>query len=284
MGEPVYYSLRRMPPYQGTVQIIEVDGHRAISRDGALWQVHLRTSGVGRVSQVAWSEERGGLIETDYTRAILAALRNRPHGPFPFTDHLELWLLGAGDGLPLALLQTLVDGPPPMVHQADWNAGLGEYHAFVAPSLFSDPAPDQEMPMAHAEVLTRCVRAAAGPLPRAQWFRRTDDGSGVGLTGLNLDVGMAGRMLRADDFPELLLREEWDNDLHRRLVEEYHDWQAPNLLTNTGLRRSTRDALEHAACRQAQRLYAVRQLLPEIVNQDLVEAALVEGRMRQAAM
>ncbi len=284
MGEPVYYSLRRMPPYQGTVQIIEVDGHRAISRDGVLWQVHLRTPGMVRVSQVAWSEDRGGLIETEYTRSIIAALRRRPPGPFPFTDHLELWLLAANDGLPLALLQTLVEGPPPLVHQADWNAGLGEYRAFVAPSLVSDQAGDGEMPIAHAEVLTRCVRAAAGPLPRAQWFRRLVDGGGVGLTGLNLDSGMAGRLLPAPDFPELLLREEWDNELHRRLVEEYHEWQAPNLLTNTGLRHSTRDTLEHAACRQAERLYSVRQLLPEIINRDLVEAALVEGRMRQAVM
>jgi hypothetical protein len=280
MGEPVYYSLRRMPPYQGTVQIVEVDGHRAISRDGIHWQVHLRTPGLRRVSQVSWSEDRGGLIETDYTNSILSALRSRPAGPFPFSDHLELWLLAADDGLPLALLQTLVEGPPPQVHQADWNAGLGEHQAFVASAL--NPGDPAETVISHAEVLTRCVRAAAGPLPRAQWFRRTDDGGGIGLSGLNLSPGMAGRLVRVDAFPELLVRERWDNELYRRLVEEYHEWQAPNLLTNTGLRRTTRDVLEHAACRQAERLYAVRQLLPEVINRDMVDAALVEGRMRQA--
>lgn len=280
MGEPVYYSLRRMPPYQGTVQIVEVDGHRAISRDGIQWQVHLRNPGMGRVSQVSWSEDRGGLIETDYTHSILSALRSRPSGPFPFSDHLELWLLAADDGLPLALLQTLVQGPPPQVHQADWNAGMGEQQAFVASAL--NPGDPGETIISHAEVLTRCVRAAAGPLPRAQWFRRTEDGGGIGLSGLNLDSGMAGRLVRVDGFPELLVREHWDNELHRRLVEEYHEWQAPNLLTNTGLRKATRDVLEHAACRQAERLYAVRQLLPEVINRDMVDAALVEGRMRHA--
>ena len=66
-------------------------------------------------------------------------------------------------------------------------------------------------------------------------------------------------------------------------IRDYHDWQAPLLLTHDNLPRATRDRLERAACRQAEKLYRVRHLLPQMLNPDLLKVAMVEAVMRRAA-
>jgi hypothetical protein len=45
---------------------------------------------------------------------------------------------------------------------------------------------------------------------------------------------------------------------------------------------ATRARLERAACRQAEKLYAVRALLPEVIDTDLVKTAFVEAVIRRA--
>jgi uncharacterized protein YbaR (Trm112 family) len=116
-----------------------------------------------------------------------------------------------------------------------------------------------------------------------QWFRRSADGSGAGLSASCLAPGLAGRRLEAGDFPELLLREEWGSDTETGLVRDYHDWHAPGLLTHSHIARPTRVRLEQAACRQAKKLYHVRQLLPEMLNPDLIKVAMVEAVLRQTS-
>jgi hypothetical protein len=120
------------------------------------------------------------------------------------------------------------------------------------------------------------------PLERAQWFRRESDGSGTGLHGNRLISAHVGRRLDHDAFPELLLRENWEVEPERMLVGDYHDWQAPHLLTHTTLTRPTRERLERAACRQAEKLYRVRHFLPEIINRDLLNVAFVEAVIRRS--
>ena len=172
------------------------------------------------------------------------------------------------------------------VIKAEWVAGFRDDESFYAPSLAAagSLSPDDKTHIAHAQVLSRCVRAAAGSIPRAQWFRRQQDGSGSGLNGLNLSAGMKGRMLDAGQFPELLLRDAWPTDSHQLLVRDYHHWQAPYLLTHSDLTTETRRQLELAACQQAERLYSVRKLLPEVINQERVDAALVEAVIRRTAV
>jgi hypothetical protein len=132
-------------------------------------------------------------------------------------------------------------------------------------------------------VLSRCIQKAAGPLERAQWFRREHDGSGTGLHGNRLESAHVGRQLSHEAFPELLLRESWEAGPEQMLVGDYHDWQAPYLLTHTTLPRSTRERLERSACRQAEKLYKVRHFLPEIINRDLLNVAFVEAVIRRSA-
>ncbi len=282
----IYYSLRSLSPYEGTIQVVETDGFRALSRDGETWRVRMRAGSGRRAVHGTWREQDSEQLEIEQMQPGFELLRGRPKTPFPRRDTVELWLLDADSLLPLALLRSLVpEQKPTRVTEAIWLAGFRDDESFYAPSLAAagSLSPDDNTPIAHAEVLNRCVRAAAGTLPQAQWFRRSEDGSGAGLDGLNLSAELQGRTLDADLFPELLVREVWPSETHELLVRDYHHWQAPYLLTHSDLARSTRERLELAACQQAERLYSVRSLLPEVVNKERVDTAMVEAVIRRTA-
>lgn len=93
---------------------------------------------------------------------------------------------------------------------------------------------------------------------------------------------LRGRHLRAAHFPELLLRTDWDDPADRGLVSDFHHWQAPLLLTLSGLRPDTRKRLERVACRRPMELFRVRHLLPEVANPDMIKVPLVEAALRIA--
>jgi hypothetical protein len=277
-----YYSLRRLSPYQGTVQVVECPGFRAMSADGMRWRVQFLNQRTRFSSYGVWrTDGHGSLIETERTRPIIAALRERPPLPFPLADRLELWLLDAQAYLPLALLaSTLPERTPAQATVLQWRTALAGDDTFRAPSLGGAEGVSH---IPHRTVLDRCVQRTAGSRPRAQWFRRGDDGTGEGLDRPGLDRMLVGRRLERTAFPELLLRPDWGSDQERDLVRDYHEWHACNLLTHTNLTRATRAELEHAACRQAGKLYRVRYLLPEIVDNERLEVAMVEAVIRQSA-
>ena len=285
MSAARYYSMRRFSPYQGTVQVVETAGFRAMSSDGLTWRVQFLKQRTRLSSYALWrADGSGNLIETGRTSEFIGALRNHPPFPFSPTDNLELWLLDVKQHRPLAILaSTLSHINPPRAVDSVWHAALEGDDSFVAPSLSAVGSQGvSPSPISHCEVLSRCVQKAAGPLDRAQWFRREQDGSGTGLHGNRLDAAQVGRKLERDEFPELLLRQEWDDAREKNLVHDYHDWQAPNLLTHRNLTHATRDRLEHAACRQAEKLYKIRHFLPEIVNTDLLNVAFVEAVIRRS--
>jgi hypothetical protein len=282
MTVPRYYSLRRLSPYQGTVQVVDCPGFRAMSADGMRWRVQFLNQRTRFSSYGVWrADGHGSLIETERTQPIVAALRNRPPLPFPLADRLELWLLDAREQLPLALLaSTLPERVPAHATLSQWRTALAGDDGFRAHSLSGD---DGVSHIPHRSVLDRCVQRAAGSRPQAQWFRRDGGGGGEGLVRSGLDRALAGRWLERQVFPELLLRAQWDSDQERDLVHDYHEWHAPSLLTHTNLSRATRAALEPAACRQAGKLFRVRYLLPEIVDTERLQIAMVEAVIRQSA-
>lgn len=211
----------------------------------------------------------------------MRALREHPPLPFPLADKLELWLLDEKDALPLAILGATLPRPkPPRVAHTTWQAALKCDDSFRAPHYAELGAPADGA--SHREILEKRVRETAGESPRAQWFLRDGAGDGQGLSGHNLEPAQAGRRLACQQFPELLLRERWDNRADATLARDYHDWNAPKLLTHSSLSRATRDRLERAACRQAEALYRLRHLMPEVVNPDLMQVALVEAVIRRA--
>jgi len=282
MDDVHYYSLRRLSPYQGTVQVVDLTGFRAMSGDGITWQVRVQSRYPRYAGRAVWrADGSGNLIETDRTRPFFDAMRTAPPLPFPLADRRELWLLDGRDQLPLALLaSTLERAAPPPTFAPQWRAALDGDDSFVS-RTFSSGNTVSLIP--HCELVSRCVQKAAGGSVRAQWFIRAADGSGTGIGGSRISDALRGRRLVREAFPELLVTERWDTDAERGLVRDYHDWLAAGLLTHGGLTRGTRDRLEQAACRQAEKLYYVRQLLPEVLNPDLVKVAMVEAVMRRSA-
>jgi len=283
MSDVRYYSMRRLSPYQGTIQITQLRDFRAMTTDGVTWRVQFLNQRSRISSHAVWRDDgSGNLIETSRTSDLIRALQAHPPFPFPAEDTLELWLLDAEEQKPLALLATTLGSHhPPHDMPVAWQATLPGSDDFVAPSL-TPTTKTATSHIAHSEVLNRFVQKAAGPLERTQWFRREDDGTGTGLHGNRLHGLQEGRTLKQSSFPELIVRERWDVEQERNLVRDYHDWQAPQLLTHTTISRPTRDRLERAACRQAEKLYRVRHLLPEIVNPDLLNVAFVEAVIRRS--
>jgi hypothetical protein len=278
-----YYSMRRLSPYQGTVQVVELPGFRAMSKDGHAWELRIEAPGA-RPRRTMWREGDVYEVEINERNApFLLALRDRPPLPFALADTLELWLLDAHTQAPLALLASaLPHMAPPNTVDTTWRASFSGDDSFVAPSLQAATAHPAEHPfIAHREVLSRCVRTAAGTRPSAQWFLRGAGGVGHGLNGTGLAPELIGRDLEAREFPALLLRDDWGDAVETALVRDYHDWLAPTLLTHSNLTREQRERLERAACAQAEKLFAVRHLLPEVINHDLIEVALVEAVLRR---
>lgn len=282
---PTYYSLRQWAPYQGTVQIVDVPGFRAVSRDGHRWQVQVRNEGIRFFTYGSWcADGSGNLISTDQTRELVEALEQQPPLPFPAIDTVELWLLDQQEQMPLALLRSIPEGRKPFVSGGvRWQAALVHGADFVSETILKLAEKDGQ-PIPHHEILERCISAEAGAFPATQWFQRQADGSGVGLAANQLPAEKMNRVLSAECFPELLVREHWDEEMYSALVADYHAWQSPELLTHVGISSQARDRLERKACQLAQRVYSLRNVLPSIINRDLVNAAFVEGMLRQTAV
>jgi hypothetical protein len=308
-----YFSVRRPNPLRGPLQVVEVAEGRAFSADGAGWQVELRSA--RRLRQPPWGDigpgrneplffvygrwsSRQGLTRVPVNpllgdqsghpalEPLLTALEGMPALPFAPGDDLELWLLDGRAGRPLALLQSLAaDAAPPLARVPPWEATPVEDPGFQSPAYcaWAQSRGRSASALAHRQVLADLVRAVAGSPPAAQWFRRDGQGGGSGLEGCGLPPGLAGRRLEAAEFPEMLLRSDWEEEPLRGLVADLLQWQAPALLALWTLSREQRSALEHAAARRALALHPLQRLLPLMVNREVLAPALVEAVLRRSA-
>jgi hypothetical protein len=278
-----YYAVRRLNPYRGVVQVVDVDDAEARSLDGVTW--HLRADdGQGWVRPVGvWVEGEGlkaGVGER-YPE-LLAALADKPTLPFPLADTVELWLLAKDSGRPLALL----GANRPSVHRhglpdLEWIPFALTYRAFHSPAL-SEALGDGPRVSRHRDIIERQVNATARPYAAAQWFRRRADGSGEGLSGYRLAPGWEDRVLAAEAFPDLLVSESWNSRLEKSVIWDYHAWLSPFLLCWPTLADAVRSRLEAAACLRPQWLAQVYRLLPKVLERDAIQAALVAARLQQA--
>lgn len=284
--EAEYYSVRQLNPYRGATQVVDMGDARAYSFDGVHWQIRCRNQFGQHWTLGIWSNDESHLaVDTDATRALIEALKERPELPFPCDDTLELWLLDKREKRPLALLRSARESEtPPAVADQEWRAFMLEDNSFAAPSLREMDAkrPQKAWPVRHRDVLERLVNNAARPLPTVQWFRRDSHGSGTGLSGMRLEPELHERQLARAEFPELIVRERWNNVAERTLVQEYHDWNAALLLTHCKLSTHARTRLERSACAQPDKLLHIFRLIPEFVNRDPVDIALVQARLMAA--
>ncbi len=272
---PQYYALRRFCPYQGVVQVVEVGNARAYSEDGQHWTVRIERSYTRYDACSEHDEDTPVATAND----LMEAINNHPGIPFPLEDRVELWLLHKETQLPLALIKSrrhLEDADA--VTDPTWHPFLGSNTDFKSPTL--DEKRKQTRSTARAQdVLEREINMAARPRPKLQWFARASNGSGVGHSGMRVDEALLGRQLAVDDFPELLVREDWADDTRRELVREYHEWYAPSLLAHQNIRNETRAWLENAARRRPDVILKHYPMYPEVLDEEAMQVSLVSGRL-----
>lgn len=304
---PILYSQRMLNPFHGIVNVLELYDADAVSRDGVNWALFIRGDREfeegenGTLIPVEtpdikfgdWSREQGlrrapVRFVTDYDRLdalgmhLLEAVREHSDElPFPLCDHYEFWLLHGGSGLPLALLDSACNPMKlEMPYRPAFRAGIRSRTRFVQNS--EEAVNPDNTDRSPSERLEKIINAAAGHPHRAQWFKRGPDGSGIGLEGVNIDVDLEGRHLDAEDFPELLIRDDLPNAEEVVLIRDYLDWQAPWLLQLQFLTEASRALLEQVACRQVHEIAKYYLLYPEVIDQERITAAMVESRLRCA--
>lgn len=264
-----YYSIRRLSPYMGVIQVIDLGTVRAYSTDGRKWRPR-------RLGEEERERAQPDIEAPDSAEVLRHALRERPSIPFPPGDRYELWLLHRETRMPLALLRTehwahnMVEIPNP-----SWRPFLWGDHSFMP----TDPGKLGGIGPRYREALERQVDFAARPQPAAQWFERHADGSGTGLLGLRVEASESGRHLPGHAFPELLCSEHWPEPAQAQLVSTFHDWNAALLLAHGNLSPPTRARLEAAAARRPQKLLETYRMLPRVLDSSRMSASLVAARL-----
>jgi hypothetical protein len=296
------FAVRRVNPFEGVLQVLELPGARAYSADGVTWQIQVQAErpdhtwrSLGDAMPVRqffnfglWDAEDGlhrvpanpvldiGAMSkaagelTDTLRSLLDRL------PFTQIDRYECWSVDRA-GCPVALLATTEDASLiARLRVSGWQATRRADCSFVAPSCADQDAPSPGRPDNRecAERLERIIRDRG---PDKTWFERLGDGQArrVGPTGEPLGAATTA-------LPPLVLDTEFDDPAARRLVIEYVDWLAPRLLLLDPLGDELRGRLEQAACRRAAEIEAVYRLIPRIIDAAALSAARVEARLRCA--
>jgi hypothetical protein len=289
------YAQRLLNPFRGVVHVIRYESAEAVTTDGIEWDIYVANDalldGLGRAGKRAqisdiryghWSAEkglkRGPLYPSDDFRRLedMGAvvyehlLRVHREVPFQFRDQFELWLLGR-DNQPLALLHSVrndseTDTRPPL----DWRAGIAAQERFQSGAIAG-------LTESAGAYLTRYVNSLASGV--AQWFRRSDDGAGLGLHTLRGGDPLRGRVLEADAFPPLFIATAGMDEAHTRLVRDYHAWQAPWMLLLPYLDPAIRSALEASAREQAEMIEKHCRLYPTVIDRPALQAARVEAAL-----
>ncbi len=303
------YSVRRLNPFLGVVQVMAADDSRALSLDGKNWEIQIRAElpgdTWGGISMAppsvrflrfgVWSPSQGlrkvpANPLLDLTKMIpmaddlILALEERYNQiPFVLADRFEYWLLEARNRYPLALLSSAIDESQLVVPTSpSWIASHSGTQDFsLAKTKPQKPAhprgADQHQNMSAVERLVRIRNGDAG----ACWIER--DASGIGKT---LDVNVDKRSaiplstIDADLFPPLLLQSKWEEPQHQTLISAYLDWLSPYLLTLQHLRDDIRGNLEVAAQRRATLVNNIWRLYPRVVDHGTIDRARVEARIR----
>ncbi|MES9851775.1 MAG: hypothetical protein ABW170_08085 [Candidatus Thiodiazotropha sp. L084R] len=295
------FSIRRLNPFNGLLQVYQLDSARALSANGQVWEIQVlsdtpqglwantpfgapqyfsfglwsETSGLKQVPVNPLFDIRSMISASD--RLIDSLKPALARLPFTMLDHYELWLLDESNQQPLALLHSCrmesemeLNNIPPKWIAAD----QGDF-SFVSPHLSRRGLPNHDgyNPRVHTSVLEAEVQHRAGFQPRTAWFYRDSD-SGI------MDVeGDRTIELR---FPNLPLLESGYDDENAQLIDDYIVWKAPQLLMLPDLSDTTRERLEKMAVKQPEQIDRLWLLYPEIHNNGLLKRARVEARIRIA--
>ena len=292
------YCLRRLQPFQGTLQVLECDAGRALSLDGVSWQIQVGL----HWSSNAWSSfadtvQKSGFVPycnwngesqrrmlplpahadralaKEQAEQVLEELESqRSRLPFAAGDPFELWLLDDRDQLPLALLGAARERPAAGGRPAGrWRS----YPLHGGAGAYRHPS---ETPL--AERAASLVNRRGGSSPSLQWFLRRPDGSGQGLWGRHLHADQTKRELPADAFPPALLRDP--EGPREQDLAAYQAAMAPRLLCLQNLPGALRYRLEEAAWQQPEPVSALFRLYPEVLDREGLKVCLVKARLLES--
>ena len=287
-GDIRAYAIRRVNPFLGVLQVIETEGGRAVSSNGVVWEIELRTERSGM-----WGSLNQHIKEAVYYRFGLwsaeEGLVNRPlaphldrdplsiqcdilikcieerlqYMPFRLIDNRELWLFDKDRQQPLALLASQKQGDKPLSPEPKyWKSCLG---ANGVASQYRYPQATQ---------LEKLVERSASTNIFKYWINREADGSGT--------LEHNGQTIRENDLPCFLLSESWSNDEALSLVNDYIAWIAPSLLSLQHLGEAERDRLESHLNVQAVSIEHHWHLYPDVVDEKKLKAARVQCRMQKS--
>ncbi|MCF7984685.1 MAG: hypothetical protein K9L70_09805 [Thiohalocapsa sp.] len=277
------YSQRLLPPFSGMVQIVESERARAQSFDGVTWELHYlprdRRGNGGQSSQMGYALDRGYyrvahfenkklapyvfpsiLDPAQVNKAIqeLSDFLRDAKTPFAAADVFEYWLLDGSDESPLAMIFSCCDEAQMSTYpsKTEWTALP---HSKLKVESTAEEQARGEPPVNHR--FQAMVANRAGSKPRTAWFKRA-----------------AGD---ADDFPALLVREDWPAGAEHALCQRYLQRKAPLLLMLQGLSDSDRARLEIAAKKHAMEVEGYYPSYPAIHDEALMTAIRVEARLRR---
>ena len=281
------YAIRRVNPVRGVMQVVEAEEGRALSCNGVVWEILVRASqssswgSLGRDNKKKtyyrfgmWSMNDGLMkrssspaADQDYfelaskCETLIEHVRERHYQlPFNLEDNLELWLFDRDHQQPLALLSSLTPGASlPSPEPRYWSSCIG-----------ANGSPGQRR-FPQALDLETQVRQRAGFNVQKCWIKRAPGGEGI--------VENTGRSIPADQFPVLLLDENWVNDEEQQRAHEYIKWISPSLLTLQHLDNDTRARIENNLYVQAISIEHHWHLYPEIINLKLLKAARVQSKI-----
>ena len=285
------YAIRRVNPFLGVMQIVEAEEGRALSCNGVVWEILVRATQGSTPGSVCrenkkktyyrfgmWSMDYGLMKranspapDQDYfelaskCETLIEYVRECHHQlPFDLEDDLELWLFDRDKQQPLALLSSLIPGASlPSPEPKYWSSCIG-----------ANGSPGQRR-FPQAGDLETQVRQRAGFNIRKYWIKRLPGGDGI--------VENTGSSIPADQFPVLLLDENWVNDEEQLRAREYIRWISPSLLTLQHLDNYTRARIENNLNVQAISIEHHWHLYPEIINQKLLKAARVQSKIEKCS-
>lgn len=304
---PGCFAIRRLNPFLGVAQVLDIGIGRAISVDGVSWQIQIRakppaskrshggsnpvhrkyfrfghwTAAAGLVRIPVNPELDIGQMLSQCETLLELLGTCAGNAPFRLEDNIELWLLDH-DRLPLAMLASVVrEELASNIKAGKWWATLPAEEGFQSPALEARGYPNMTGSgnRGHATYMEQQVMNAASG---HSWFIRSADGGGRVLhednNSIDINPGPG-----PDYFPKFPLRNHWECDDNTAVAGDWVQWLAPRLLTLQSLDDSTRSALEHAARTNAALVDGQFRLYPRVINDELLESARVESRIRRSA-
>lgn len=272
------YSQRLMPPYSGQMQIVETDRARALTLDCQTWEIQflhstdnhshglkrsymrvatIKNSDIKQKKFFPTEEDAQQEVKADERIIELLEFLFEASLPFPAADKYEFWLLDAQEKKPLALIYTCINEEQmsSFPEQAEW-AALPDA---VMPIERSEEEKAQEYAPINYQ-LERRVSDRAGFNAKAQWFNRNNTQDEI--------------------FPDLMLRQDWDDQHSADLCQRYLQRQSPRLLMLHDINLDVRRQMEVNARDHALEVERFFQLYPVIVDQALIDAIRVEAKLR----